>query len=79
MVFYEKRLYLKKPILRFKEYHNMTIKKFDQVARPDEPLSVDNIPDENVKDAWRDYSAKPEYKQFNKHDMIDSMLEKDKE
>lgn len=57
----------------------MTIKKFDQVARPDEPLSVDNIPDENVKDAWRDYSAKPEYKQFNKHDMIDSMLEKDKE
>ncbi|MGE8538507.1 MAG: NF038105 family protein, partial [Acinetobacter sp.] len=25
------------------------------------------------KEAWRDYEAKPEYKQFNKHDLIESM------
>ena len=31
------------------------------------------ITDENVKSAWADYSAKPEYKEFNKHDMIESM------
>jgi hypothetical protein len=26
-----------------------------------------------MKDAWKEYEAKPEYKEFNKHDMIESM------
>lgn len=54
----------------------MTVKKFDRVSTPSEPLTVDDIPQESVQKAWQNYEAKPEYKQFNKHDMIDSMLEK---
>ena len=30
-------------------------------------------PNENVKDAWKNYEAKPEFKEFNKHDLIESM------
>jgi len=26
-----------------------------------------------VKEAWKAYEAKPEYKKFNKHDLIESM------
>jgi hypothetical protein len=26
-----------------------------------------------VKEAWKNYEAKPEFKEFNKHDMIESM------
>lgn len=54
----------------------MTVKKFDAVATPSEPLTVNDIPQESVQKAWQSYEAKPEYKEFNKHDMIDSMLEK---
>ena len=30
---------------------------------------------ENIKEAWQAYEAKAEYKDFNKHDMIESMLD----
>ena len=36
-------------------------------------MSLDEISTENVKEAWKDYEAKPEYKKFNKHDLIESM------
>ena len=26
-----------------------------------------------MKEAWESYEAKPEYKEFNKHDMIEAM------
>jgi hypothetical protein len=32
-----------------------------------------------VKDAWKEYEAKPEYKEFNKHDMIESMQPQSKQ
>lgn len=54
----------------------MTVKTFDTVSTPSEPLTVNDISPENVQKAWQSYEAKPEYKEFNKHDMIDSMLEK---
>ncbi len=57
----------------------MTVKKFDSVSTPNEPLSVNDISPESVQKAWQSYEAKPEYKEFNKHDMIDSMLEKGKD
>ncbi|MDO4223915.1 MAG: NF038105 family protein [Acinetobacter sp.] len=54
----------------------MSVKKFDSVATPSEPLTVNDIPAESVQKAWQSYESKPEYKEFNKHDMIDAMLEK---
>ena len=51
----------------------MSIKNFEATPTPSEPISLDEISKENVKDAWKDYEAKPEYKNFNKHDMIESM------
>ena len=51
----------------------MSIKNFEATPTPSEPISLDEISKENVKDAWKDYEAKPEYKNFNKHDMIEAM------
>lgn len=51
----------------------MSIKNFEATPTPSEPISLDEISRENVEDAWKDYEAKPEYKNFNKHDMIESM------
>lgn len=51
----------------------MTTKKFDAIPTPNEAISLDDISAENVKDAWKGYEAKPEYKKFNKHDLIESM------
>ena len=51
----------------------MSIKNFEATPTPSEPISLDEISKENVKDAWKDYEAKPEYKDFNNHDMIESM------
>lgn len=51
----------------------MTTKKFDAMPSPSEGIDLDSISAENVKDAWKDYVARPEYKRFNKHDMIESM------
>ncbi|CAM4228102.1 NF038105 family protein [Acinetobacter dispersus] len=51
----------------------MSTKNFEATPTPSEPISLDKISKENVKDAWKEYEAKPEYKDFNKHDMIESM------
>ncbi len=51
----------------------MTTKKFDATPTAGEPINLDEISKENVQEAWKDYEAKPEYKDFNKHDLIESM------
>ncbi len=51
----------------------MTTKKFDAMPSPTEGIDLNSISAENVKDAWKDYAARPEYKKFNKHDLIESM------
>lgn len=56
----------------------MSTKNFEATPTPSEPISLDTISKENVKDAWKEYEAKPEYKDFNKHDMIESMQPKSK-
>jgi hypothetical protein len=57
----------------------MTTKNFDATPTPSEPISLEEISKENVKDAWKEYEAKPEYKEFNKHDMIESMQHQKKQ
>ena len=42
----------------------MSIKNFEATPTPSEPISLDEISRENMKDAWKDYEAKPEYKNF---------------
>ena len=44
----------------------MTTQKFDATPTPNEAMSLDDISAEKVE-------AKPEYKKFNKHDLIESM------
>lgn len=51
----------------------MTTQKFDATPTPNEAMNLDDISAEKVKEAWKDYEAKPEYKKFNKHDLIESM------
>ena len=51
----------------------MTTQRFDATPTPNEAMSLDEISTENVKEAWKDYEAKPEYKKFNKHDLLESM------
>lgn len=51
----------------------MTIQKFDATPTPNESLDLSEISKEKIADAWKQYEAKPEYKDFNKHDMIESM------
>ena len=51
----------------------MTMKKFDATPTPNEAINLDTISVESIKDAWKDYEAKPEYKEINKHDLIESM------
>ena len=51
----------------------MTTTKFEATPSANEGIDLDGISVENVKDAWKEYEAKPEYKTFNKHDMIESM------
>lgn len=48
--------------------------KFDKVPTRAESLNVDAIGEEMISQAWQSYEVKPEYKKFNKHDMIESML-----
>ncbi|MNZ06504.1 NF038105 family protein [Acinetobacter calcoaceticus] len=57
----------------------MTTKKFDATPTAGEPINLDEISKENVQDAWKDYEAKPEYKDFNKHDLIESMQHNEEE
>lgn len=51
----------------------MTTKTFDKMPSPTEGIDLQNISAENVKEAWKDYAARPEFKKFNKHDMIEAM------
>ncbi|MFT4021314.1 MAG: NF038105 family protein [Acinetobacter sp.] len=51
----------------------MTTKTFDAMPTPHEAIDLKDIAEESVKSAWANYEAKPEYKEFNKHDMIESM------
>ena len=51
----------------------MTIQKFDATPTPTEGIDLHGISPESSKEAWKDYEAKPEYKKFNKHDLIESM------
>ncbi|ENU81237.1 hypothetical protein F975_01102 [Acinetobacter sp. ANC 3789] len=51
----------------------MTTKTFDAMPTPSEAIDFNEITDENVKSAWANYETKPEYKEFNKHDLIESM------
>ena len=51
----------------------MATLKFDATPTPSEGITLDDISEDKMKEAWRDYEAKPEYKQFNKHDLIESM------
>ena len=51
----------------------MTIQKFEPTPTPSEALDLHSISEEKSKQAWQQYQAKPEYKDFNKHDMIESM------
>ncbi|MFV5442274.1 NF038105 family protein [Acinetobacter oleivorans] len=57
----------------------MTTKKFDATPTAGEPINLDEISKENVQEAWKDYEAKPEYKDFNKHDLIESMQPSEEE
>ena len=51
----------------------MTTKTFDAMPSSTEAIHLQDISSESVKNAWKDYADKPEYKTFNKHDMIESM------
>jgi len=51
----------------------MTTLKFDATPTPGEAINLDDISEDKMKEAWKAYEAKPEYKKFNKHDMIESM------
>ncbi|MGE8560440.1 MAG: NF038105 family protein [Acinetobacter sp.] len=51
----------------------MTTQKFDATPTPNEAMNLDDISEEKVKEPWKAYEAKPEYKKFNKHDLIESM------
>lgn len=57
----------------------MTTLNFDKMPTQTEAIDLTNISPENVKDAWKDYESKPEYKAFNKHDLIESMQLPDEE
>ncbi|MDI9721866.1 NF038105 family protein [Acinetobacter junii] len=57
----------------------MSTKNFDATPTPSEAISLEKISKENVQEAWKEYEAKPEYKEFNKHDMIESMQPSDKD
>ncbi|EZQ11496.1 MULTISPECIES: NF038105 family protein [unclassified Acinetobacter] len=51
----------------------MSIQKFEATPTPGEAIDLNEISSESSKEAWKQYEAKPEYKEFNKHDMIESM------
>ncbi|WP_377827296.1 NF038105 family protein [Acinetobacter baumannii] len=57
----------------------MTTKKFDATPTAGEPINLEEISKESAQEAWKDYEAKPEYKAFNKHDLIESMQHSEEE
>ena len=56
----------------------MSIHKFDATPSSVEPIDLTDITTESMKQAWSSYENKPEYKQFNKHDLIESLQENEK-
>lgn len=55
---------------------DMSTKKFDATPTASESLSLDEISTESMQQAWKAYESKPEYKDFNKHDLIESLQTK---
>ena len=53
----------------------MSVQKFDATPSSVDPIDLTEITSENVKQAWSGYETKPEYKEFNKHDLIESLQE----
>lgn len=51
--------------------------KFDRMPSAIEETTVNEIEKENIQQAWQAYESKAEYKDFNKHDLIESMLDAD--
>lgn len=51
----------------------MSIQKFDATPTSGEAIDLKAISSESSKEAWKQYEVKAEYKEFNKHDMIESM------
>ncbi|WP_092746970.1 NF038105 family protein [Acinetobacter boissieri] len=51
----------------------MTTKKFDEMPTSTESIDINEISEELSKQAWADYEIKPEYKRYNKHDLIESL------
>ena len=51
----------------------MTTLKFDATPTAGESITLDDISEDKMKEAWKPYEAKAEYKDFNKHDLIESM------
>ena len=51
----------------------MSIQNFEDTPTAGEAINLEQISKEKVKEAWKEYEAKPEYKEFNKHDLIESM------
>lgn len=51
----------------------MTIQKFEATPTPNEGFNLKDISVESTKDAWKQYESRPEFKEFNKHDLIESM------
>lgn len=52
----------------------MTTHKFEATPTPAEQgFDLSKISAEKSKEAWKQYESKPEYKEFNKHDMIESL------
>lgn len=58
---------------KYERRRGMTTKTFGAIPTPNEPINLDEISKESVDEAWKGYEAKPEYKEFNKHDLIESM------
>lgn len=55
----------------------MTTLKFDATPTPSEGINLDEISQDHMNAAWKEYESKPEYKKFNKHDLIESMQHAD--
>ncbi|NHB57778.1 NF038105 family protein [Acinetobacter shaoyimingii] len=51
----------------------MTVQKFEATPTPNEAINLDSITKDSSNEAWKQYESKPEYKKFNKHDMIEAM------
>lgn len=56
----------------------MTTVKFDRMPSKVETTTVDDVQEHSVQQAWSSYQAKPEYKEFNKHDMIEELVDQSK-